>query len=299
MSTLPPLRPARPEPDPAATPDDAGSVTWAPGPWDGGPGARDPACPAGRPRRPGLAPRRFDDDPPTDPHGFPPIPAASLAASAGGGARRGIRPSRRRIRGRPRPWPAPSPPTTCRGTRTTPGGAGGRWPTTWRRRPATRPCSAGTGGAGSGRSSPCPVPVRPDGDDRVLVDVRVRVTPYRAVGDAHGRTSPGPSRTCPACRPPRPAPTGRGWHGCASYWVRLIVPVVRDDGRLVVDAARGDRRPDRESRGRPGGRTPTIRGPTGTGDAVPDADGAGVPERLPSPVERAARIHTPEPEGAW
>jgi len=85
--------------------------------------------------------------------------------------------------------------------------------------------------------------VRPDGDDRVLVDVRVRVTPYRAIGDRAADRVADLAETAesepdvlgvPAAAP---APTGRGWRGCASYWVRLSVPVVREDGRLVVDAA--------------------------------------------------------------
>jgi hypothetical protein len=101
----------------------------------------------------------------------------------------------------------------------------------------------------------------------VLVDVRVRVTPYRAVGDGGTRPAPqaqpdGPVRSAGLVSPASetadratdaaetetepdvlgvpaaaPAPTGRGWRGCASYWVRLSVPVVRENGRLVVDAA--------------------------------------------------------------
>ena len=82
----------------------------------------------------------------------------------------------------------------------------------------------------------------------MLVDVRVRVTPHRAVGD---RTSdepePEPDREVPGVPAAAPAPIGRGWEGCASYWVRLIVPVVREDGRLVVDA-REETPPD-EDRG--------------------------------------------------
>ncbi len=79
--------------------------------------------------------------------------------------------------------------------------------------------------------------VRPDGDGRVLVDVRVRVTPYRLVGK---RAEPPaePEREpdiagVPAVAPP---PTGRGWRSLAAYWIRLSVPVVLSGGRLVVDA---------------------------------------------------------------
>jgi hypothetical protein len=131
--------------------------------------------------------------------------------------------------------------------------------------------------------------VRPDGDDRVLVDVRVRVTPYRPVGD---RAADRVADLAEAAEPEpdvlgvpaaAPAPTGRGWRGCASYWVRLSVPVVREDGRLVVDAAE---------------------------EAEPDIDDAPI-EDAPAEV-RALRAkpptaepdttrppRTPEPESAW
>ena len=54
--------------------------------------------------------------------------------------------------------------------------------------PAGDPALLGWDGAGSQRAEfALPGAVRPDGDDRVLVDVRVRVTPYRAVGDSTTR----------------------------------------------------------------------------------------------------------------
>jgi hypothetical protein len=147
-----------------------------------------------------------------------------------------------------------------------------------------------------------PCAVRPDGDDRVLVDVRVRVTPHRAVG---GRTSdepePGPDRDVPGVPAVAPAPAGQGWAGCASYWVRLIVPVMREDGRLVVDA-REETLPD-EDRG------PGDRGPGDRGFAeIPDVDVrpgrpvapglAGRPGLDDGPLT-PVRDPDPEPESAW
>ena len=178
-------------------------------PVDAGPGTRDPARPAGRPRHPAsAAPLRRR---PADRSVRVPADSRGLARGlAGGRGGRGIRSSRRRIRGRPRPSPAPSPPTTSRGTRTTPGGAGGCWPTIWRP-PAGDPALLGWDGIGRQRAEfALPGAVRPDGDDRVLVDVRVRVTPYRAVGD---RTAdePGPDPDVPGVPAAAPAPTGRGW----------------------------------------------------------------------------------------
>ena len=79
--------------------------------------------------------------------------------------------------------------------------------------------------------------VRPDGDGRVLVDVRVRVTPYRSVGEHETGPAGRDSDPAPVGVPAvAPAPTGRGWRSLASCWVRLSVPVVLDGGRLAVDA---------------------------------------------------------------
>ncbi len=79
--------------------------------------------------------------------------------------------------------------------------------------------------------------VRPDGEGRVLVDVRVRVTPYRAVGDHEARPAgPDPDSAQVGVPAVAPAPTGRGWRSLASRWVRLSVPVVCEGGRLAVDA---------------------------------------------------------------
>jgi len=272
-----------PEPDPAATPDDTGSVGWAPGPW-----TRDPA-PATRHARPvGLdtrpPPRRFDDDPPTDPHGFPPIPAAPLAAWP--------------VVDRPRhpvgPPPDPREAAALAGAfaadylswdEDDPGRRGRVLADHLAAAPAGDPGLLGWDGIGRQRAEfALPGAVRLDGDDRVLVDVRVRVTPYRAVGD---RTAdePGPDPDVPGVPAAAPAPTGRGWHGCASYWVRLIVPVVREEGRLVVDA-RDETLPDAD------------REPAGPGTADRTA---GEPDGPTEPTRNrpVARVPGLEPEGAW
>ena len=105
------------------------------------------------------------------------------------------------------------------------------------RDPGADPGRLGWDGQGRQRADfALPGLVRPDGDDRVLVDVRVRVTPYRLVGTLAAEPDPEPGGT-PAVAP---APTGRGWRSCASLWVRLTVPIVRDGPRLAVDRWNGD-----------------------------------------------------------
>ena len=105
--------------------------------------------------------------------------------------------------------------------------------------PGSDPTKLGWSGRGRQRAEiALPGQVRPDGDGRVLVDVRVRVTPYRQVGDHSAEPSVAPEREPDIAGVPAvaPAPTGRGWRGLASYWIRISVPVVSDGGRLVVDA---------------------------------------------------------------
>jgi hypothetical protein len=106
------------------------------------------------------------------------------------------------------------------------------------------------------------------------------------VGD---RTSdrPGPEPDVPGVPAAAPSPTEPGWHGCASYWVRLIVPVVREGGRLVVDA-RDETPPD----------APPTRPPVAASEPEPpasDPDGAAGPTR-DRPVTRVPDL---EPEEAW
>jgi hypothetical protein len=100
------------------------------------------------------------------------------------------------------------------------------------------PARIGWNGEGRQRADfALPGRVRADGEGRVLVDVRVRITPYRAVGEHETRTTAQDTDPAqmgvPAVAPP---PTGRGWRSMASRWVRLSVPVVWEGGRLSVDA---------------------------------------------------------------
>ncbi|ALE85525.1 hypothetical protein [Pseudonocardia sp. HH130629-09] len=77
--------------------------------------------------------------------------------------------------------------------------------------------------------------VRADAD-RAVVDVRVRVVPYRRV-DARGTAAPEPEPDDPIGAPAgAPAPAARGWRGLAARWVRLEVAVALTDDGLVVDA---------------------------------------------------------------
>jgi hypothetical protein len=221
-----------PDPQPATAIDDARGVTWAPGPWVGDPTpATRHARPIGLDTRP--PPRRFGDDPPTDPHGFPPVPAASLAAW----------PIRERPQTSAEPPPDPREAAALAGAFAADylswdeddPGRRGRVLAEHLTAPVGDPALLGWNGVGRQRAEfALPGAVRPDGDDRVLVDVRVRVTPYRPVGERTAAEEPEPE--VPGMPAAAPAPTGQGWVGCASYWVRLIVPVLREDGRLAVDA---------------------------------------------------------------
>lgn len=240
-------RPPEPRYEPATGSGEG--TSWAPGPWDPGAPGGDPR-PATRHARPvafglGSEPAhgraamiRADDDPLTDPYGFAPIGAAEAPVD-------------------PVPPPVPDPLEAAALA-----GAFAADYLSWdeddpARRggaladhlaaPVGDPARLGWDGRGRQRAEVVlPGLVRADGDDRVLVDVRVRVTPFRQVdGVRDGADGDGSSADRPDDRPAdvlgvpaaAPAPAGRGWRGCASYWVRLSVPVMREDGRLVVDAA--------------------------------------------------------------
>jgi hypothetical protein len=282
-----------PETEPAPAPDEG--VSWASGPWDGDPR---PATRHARPVAFGSGLRGFgsgvDDDPPTDPHGFPPIPAAPAAAGASGLRRVGP--------ARPRPAPDPLEAAALAGAFAADylswdaddPGRRGQALADHLAAPVGDPTLLGWDGRGRQRADfALPGLVRPDGDDRVLVDVRVRVTPYREVGAGDDRAGDGPAEPTPdvlGVPAAAPAPTGRGWRGCASFWVRLSVPVVREDGRLVVDAAEEtadlDGEPARVSEGG------SDRSATGFAEVRELREGP------PAPAERAPRP-APEPESAW
>jgi hypothetical protein len=191
----------------------------APTPWSplgGGPAtwAASPAAPLG----PG-------NDPPTDPRGFPPLPEwsptapgtpdpAEAAALAGAFAVDYLS------------WDEEDPARR------------GRVLHDYLSVPGADPARIGWTGQGRQRADfALPGRVRPDGEGRVLVDVRVRVTPYRAVGEKGRREPDGGPAPAPVGVPAvAPAPTGRGWRSLPSCWVRLSVPVVLDGDRLAVDA---------------------------------------------------------------
>jgi hypothetical protein len=189
--------------------------------------------PAGQAARPATG--RYPGDPPTNPHGYPPV------AGPPAGARIGAAPGTA--------GPAPYP---DRADAAVLAGAFAADYLSWdeddpARRgrvlagylPATGIDPVRLGWSGRGRQRAEFVltgRVRPDGEGRVLVDVRVRVTPYREVP---GERLPGPAvEPEPGVGAPAaaPAPTGRGWRSLASCWVRLTVPVVLDGDRLLVDA---------------------------------------------------------------
>ena len=163
---------------------------------------------------------RVTGDLPTDPYGFPPVPAsapaapnpAEAAALAGAFAVDYLS------------WDEDDPERR------------GRVLVEYLSTPGRDPARLGWPGRGRQRAEfALPGLVRPDGDGRVLVDVRVRVTPYREVGDHGGDADPGDAHV-PGVAATAPAPTGRGWRSLASTWIRLSVPVTLDGGRLVVDA---------------------------------------------------------------
>jgi len=131
------------------------------------------------------------------------------------------------------------------------------------------------GWSGSGRQRAeivLPGAVRPDGEGRLLVDVRVRVTPYRRVSRSEATPEPDPRDALgsPAAAPPV---TARGWRGLAARWVRLGVTVVRDGDRPVVDV--GEETVDDPAREVPTGATP-ARPRRATDDPTLDADGDDV-----------------------
>lgn len=160
-------------------------------------------------------------DPPTDPFGFPPVPASSTgapdpaeaAALAGAFAVDYLS------------WDEDDPARR------------GRVLLDYLPAPGRDPARLGWSGTGRQRAEfALPGLVRADGEGRVLVDVRVRVTPYRPVGEHGPDPSPEPEPEVAGIPAVAPAPTGRGWRSLASYWIRVSVPVAVEGGRLVVDA---------------------------------------------------------------
>ena len=190
-----------------------------------------PATRHARPVAPGQGSGGRQVDAPTDAHGFPPVPADGLPAP--------LRP------------PGTLPPDPFEAAALAAAFAAdylswdeddperrGHALAAYLAAPVGDPARLGWGGVGRQRTEfALPGSVRPDGDGRVLVDVRVRVTPYRAVGDRTAEAAEAADEPeVPGVAAAAPAPTGRGWRGCASSWIRLIVPVVRTGDRLTVEA---------------------------------------------------------------
>jgi hypothetical protein len=222
-------RTPEPEPD-VEQPPDTGHIAWAPGPWGGSATAHARPVPTGRPE---LGRYADADDPPTDPFGFPPLrddtsgrlaepppDHAEAAALAGAFAADYLS------------WDEDDPARRGRALAEHLGAA------------VDDPAHLGWDGRGRQRAEfALPGLVRPDGDGRVLVDVRVRVTPYRSVADRRADRlldAAEPEQDVPGVPAAAPAPTGRGWRGLASYWIRLSVPVVGEGDRLVVDPGEED-----------------------------------------------------------
>ena len=186
-----------------------------------------------------------------------PPPTGAAPPADPGGARPG-RPAPRRLAPRPSPWPPPEL-AEAAGLAAAfaadylswdeaDAGRRGLVLAGYLRDPGADPGRLGWDGTGRQRAE-LALPGRAvvDGEGRLLVDVRVRVTPYRLVGTPAAEPDPEPGGT-PAVAP---APTARGWRSCASLWIRLTVPIVRDGPRLAVDRWRDD-------------------GTTGTGPDAPD-----------------------------
>jgi hypothetical protein len=135
-------------------------------------------------------------------------------------------------------------------------------------------CADLLGWSGKGRQRAefsLPGAVRPDGDGRVVVDVRVRVTPYAKVGVP---ADPPPAEELEVAGVPAaaPAPTARGWKSLDSSWVRLTVPVIYDRGRLVVDVWEEQPAEDSTGDGTVDGTTEDTDRPGGTGTTVGGTD---------------------------
>lgn len=227
-----------------------------PAPVHGAPPPLHAAWP-GRPGVPSAWPAATED-PPTDPHGFPPVPVLEPvplhAATAFPAAPAPAYP--------PPAYPPPAypaPPAAAPSRQPDPAEASalagafaadylswdeddparrGRVLLDYLVAPGSDPARLGWSGRGRQRAEfALPGLVRPDGEGRVLVDVRVRVTPYRPVGDHGPDTVTDPEPEVAGVPAVAPAPTGRGWRSLASYWIRISVPVTGEGTRLVVDLA--------------------------------------------------------------
>ncbi len=95
---------------------------------------------------------------------------------------------------------------------------------------------AGIGWCGTGRQRAefaVPGPARPVGANRLVVDVRVRVTPYRRLTDVP-RAGPEAVDVMPFPAA-APAPAAPGWRSLGSHWCAVLVPLTAVEGRWMID----------------------------------------------------------------
>lgn len=209
-----------------------------PAPDRGGPRAAEPD-----PRTGGPSSDRAD--PPTDPHGFPPVPATGAPAAPDRGEVSALAAA---FAVDYLSWDEDDPARR------------GRVLSDYLPAPERDPSRLGWDGRGRQRAEfALPGLVRREDDGRVLVDVRVRVTPYLEVGEH----DPAPERSeGPGAPAAAPAPAARGWRSLASAWIRLSVPITHDGKSLVVDAPLAEppaaRREDEQAADEP-----TAAGPDG------------------------------------
>jgi hypothetical protein len=227
-----------------------------PHPGPGGPDPRVPPGDDGWARGSGTATRyarparRAEDllgpdpreDPLTDPFGFAPVPAAPYGPTGPGSAPWTPLVERRVESPAPEPVPHPAEAAALAAAFASdylswdeedPGRRALVLADYLRR---SGPVNLGWDGVGRQRADfALPGLVRPDGEGRLLVDVRVRVTPYRSVGERGGvpvDVEVGVAGVPAAA----PAPTARGWRSLPSHWVRISIAIAVDGERLVVDA---------------------------------------------------------------
>lgn len=230
MTAVAPFRLFGRAPDPAPP-------EQAPDPAPGRVARRPPAPPPGYPAwgaaawPAGPPPARVGPivaDPPTDPGGIPAVPVPRPVAGRG-----------------PAPSPDPAEAAALAGAFAVDylswdeedPARRGRVLSGYLALPGGDPAHLGWDGTGRQRADfALPGRVRADGEGRVLVDVRVRVTPYRAAEGAHRRPGARDRERAQLGVPAvAPSPQSRRWEGLPARWVRLSVPVVWENGRLAVD----------------------------------------------------------------
>lgn len=88
-------------------------------------------------------------------------------------------------------------------------------------------------------------------DTHLAVDIRVRVVPYHRIGTFRPPQPPPPRHSRPGAVPASaPAPTALGWEPGDTEWVRLAVPVTRNETAAVVIDLAQQRTPEPAVSGR-------------------------------------------------